>query len=149
MEKQVYRNWLFLLLIAFLINSCGEAEEKEEIKETDKAKKTSLTVTATAYNSVASQTTKKNVDLAAWGDTLIPGDCVIAVSRDLIKKGLDHNTEVEIEGLPGTYVVKDKMNRRWENKIDIYMGLNKKAARQWGRKKVKIWYEVDEQVEDE
>lgn len=98
----------------------------------------SLTVTATAYNSVERQTKKGNPSLAAWGDILEPGERAIAVSRDLIALGLDHNEEIEIEGLEGTYIVKDKMNKRWTKKIDIYMGLNEKAAREWGKKKVEI-----------
>lgn len=130
-----------------MMNSCGETMEDEvKTKEIDKTDKTSLTVTATAYNSFESQTKKGNVGLAAWGDTLLPGDCAIAVSRDLIKQGLDHNTEVEIEGMPGTYKVKDKMNKRWQNKIDIYMGLNQKAAREWGKQQVEIYFEEEQEI---
>jgi len=99
-----------------------------------------MTVTATAYNSVEHQTKKGNVGLAAWGDILEPGERAIAVSRDLIKKGIDYNEEVEIEGLKGIYIVKDKMNKRWKNKIDIYMGLDEKAARQWGNQVVDIQF---------
>lgn len=91
-----------------------------------------MKVAATAYNSVAWQTTASNPSLAAWGDTLKPGMRAIAVSRDLIKKGLTHGTKVKIEGLPGVYVVRDKMGARWRNKIDIYMGKDVAAARQWG-----------------
>lgn len=95
-------------------------------------------VTATAYNSLPGQTTRKRPDLTAWGDVLKPGMKAIAVSRDLIKKGLTHGTRVKIEGLNGTYVVRDKMHKRWKNKIDIYMGTNVKAARKWGKRKVRI-----------
>ncbi|HZJ35505.1 MAG TPA: hypothetical protein VFD29_02665, partial [Gillisia sp.] len=56
----------------------------------------SLTVSASAYNSVKSQTGAGNPKITAWGDTLKPGIKVIAVSRDLIKKGLDYNTPVRI-----------------------------------------------------
>jgi 3D (Asp-Asp-Asp) domain-containing protein len=101
-----------------------------------------MTVTATAYNSVESQTKKGNIGLAAWGDTLVPGEKVIAISRDLIKKGLGHNDEVKIEGLEGTYIVKDKMNKRWKDKIDIYMGLDEEAAREWGKKQVEIKFDT-------
>ena len=102
----------------------------------------SLTVSVSAYNSVKSQTGAGNPKITAWGDTLKPGIKVIAVSRDLIKKGLDHNTPVRIDGLKGVYFVKDKMHYRWKNKIDIYMGENVKKARKWGRKKIKIYYLV-------
>lgn len=97
----------------------------------------SLKVTASAYNSVKAQGSG-NPSISAWGDHLKPGMKAIAVSRDLIKMGLKHNTKVKIEGLPGTYLVKDKMNKRWKRKIDIYMGTDIKAARQWGKRKVTI-----------
>ncbi|PHR88052.1 MAG: hypothetical protein COA80_18310 [Leeuwenhoekiella sp.] len=124
----------YIVLTALLvIVGCAEPE-----------KKVTLTVTATAYNSVEHQTKKGHPGLAAWGDQLEPGEKAIAVSRDLIDLGLDHNEEVEIDGLEGTYIVKDKMNRRWEKKIDIYMGLDEEAAKEWGRKKVQITFnEVD------
>ena len=97
-----------------------------------------LTVTATAYNSLHGQGAGKDHALAAWGDRLKPGMRAIAVSRDLLAKGLTHNAGVRIEGLPGVWFVKDKMNRRWKNKIDIYMGKDRKAARRWGRRRVVI-----------
>ncbi|WP_353248737.1 hypothetical protein [Salinisphaera sp. T31B1] len=94
-----------------------------------------LSVSASAYNSVAWQTTKNKPSIAAWGDELKPGMRAIAVSRDLIDQGLTHGTRVKIEGLPGVYVVRDKMNSRWRKKIDIYMGKDVAAARQWGIQK--------------
>ncbi|GAB3673620.1 3D domain-containing protein [Salinisphaera aquimarina] len=94
-----------------------------------------LSVSATAYNSVAWQTTKNKPAIAAWGDELKPGMRVIAVSRDLIEQGLTNGARVKIEGLPGVYVVRDKMNRRWRKKIDIYMGKDISAAREWGIQK--------------
>jgi 3D (Asp-Asp-Asp) domain-containing protein len=30
------------------------------------------------------------------------------------------------------------MNKRWRKRIDIYMGMNRKAALKWGRKKVEL-----------
>jgi len=100
----------------------------------------SLTVTASAFNSTRAQTGTPNPNITAWGDTIEPGMKVLAVSRDLIAKGLEHNTEVIIEGIDGVFVVKDKMHSRWKNKIDIYMGDNIKKAKSFGRKKVKIFY---------
>ncbi|RJS93346.1 3D domain-containing protein [Salinisphaera sp. Q1T1-3] len=91
-----------------------------------------LSVAASAYNSVPAQTTSTNPALAAWGDRLKPGMNAIAVSRDLVRKGLTRGTRVKIEGLPGVYVVRDKMAARWRNKIDIYMGHDEAAARDWG-----------------
>ena len=103
-----------------------------------KVKTQSLEVTASAYNSVTSQTKKGNPALTAWGDTLKPGMKAIAVSRDLIPLGLTHGTQVRIEGLDDIYTVLDKMNKRWTKKIDIYMGTDIKAAREWGAQKVTI-----------
>lgn len=97
-----------------------------------------MEVTASAYTMRESETKKGNIGLAAWGDQLEPGMKAIAVSRDLIDDGLDHMTEVEIEGLEGTYIVRDKMNKRWEKKIDIFMGTDVAAAREWGKQTVTI-----------
>lgn len=99
-----------------------------------------LVVTASAYNSLSYQTGPGDPNITAWGDTLEPGMKVIAVSRDLIKRGLDYNTPVKIEGFDGIFVVKDKMHHRWSNKIDIYMGKDVQKAKKWGRKKVEILY---------
>jgi 3D (Asp-Asp-Asp) domain-containing protein len=96
-----------------------------------------LVVTATAYNSVPEQTDSDPLT-AAWGDSLAPGMKVIAVSRDLIPVGLDRHTPVKIEGFPGVYLVLDKMNKRWEKRIDIYMGNDLEAARAWGARQVEI-----------
>ncbi|MCK5698113.1 MAG: 3D domain-containing protein [Gammaproteobacteria bacterium] len=101
-----------------------------------------LEVESRAYNSVASQTTSNKPALTAWGDTLKPGMKAIAVSRDLIKMGLTHNTKVKIKGLDGHYLVLDKMNKRWTKKIDIYMGVDTKAAKAWGKQKVTISWTV-------
>ena len=34
------------------------------------------------------------------------------------------------------------MNKRWNNRIDIYMGVDVKAAKKWGKKKVLISYGI-------
>ncbi|WP_144963843.1 3D domain-containing protein [Gillisia sp. Hel_I_86] len=98
-------------------------------------------VTASAYNSLAYQN-QGNPKITAWGDTLKPGMKVIAISRDLMKKGLVYNTPVKIDGLSGIFFVKDKMHHRWRNKIDIYMGEDVQKAKNWGRKKISIQYLV-------
>ena len=63
---------------------------------------------------------------------------IIAVSRDLIPMGLTHGVKVEIEGFPGTYTVMDKLHKRWKHRIDIYMGHDIDAARQFGKRNVTI-----------
>ncbi|SMY37015.1 3D domain-containing protein [Photobacterium andalusiense] len=96
-----------------------------------------LRVTATAYNSVRAQTNHKP-NLTAWGVRLKPGMKAVAISRDLLHKGLKKGSRIKIQGLTGEYTVLDKMHRRWRNKIDIYMGNDVKAARKWGKRTVTI-----------
>lgn len=111
---------------------------KPETKFSDSDYDQRLNVTATAYTSHVNQT-DSTPNIAAWGDRLKPGMKAIAVSRDLLKVyGLKHKQKVRIKGLKGEYVVLDKMNKRWRKKIDIYMGMNKRKALRWGRRKVEI-----------
>lgn len=124
------RRAAWLLALAVALPACAEEVEWR-----------SLEVTASAYNPTPAQTHPDHPRLTAWGDTLEPGMKAIAVSRDLIELGLDHGTEVKIEGLPGTYVVRDKMHRRWRRKIDIYME-DADAAREWGLRAVTIRWPV-------
>lgn len=121
-ERERLRLALLAVALAFGV-ACAGAEQ--------------LVVTATAYNSVASQTAG-DPHVGAWGDRLEPGMRAIAVSRDLLEKGLTRGVEVEIESLPGTWTVRDKLARRWERRIDIYMGKDVEAAREWGRREVRI-----------
>jgi LysM repeat protein len=124
------------------------AEEKAK-KKRKKAKRTKLIhtygtrklrVTATAYTSHGSQTDDTPF-LAAWNNRLRPGMKVIAVSRDLLYRyGMKNGTKVKIAGLPGYYRVRDKMNKRYRRRIDIYMGTNKRKALRWGRRSVVIYW---------
>ncbi len=50
---------------------------------------------------------------------------------------------VRIEGLKGEYVVRDKMNRRWTDKIDILME-DRASAIEWGKQTVTISWQVPE-----
>lgn len=130
------RNKYFILIIISVFFHCKEKESDEAIYEWKP-----LNVTASAYNSLAYQT-NSNPSITAFGDSLKPGMKCIAVSRDLLKMGLKHNTPIKIEGCDGIYLVNDKMNARWEKHIDIYMGTDVKAARNWGRKRVTITYGI-------
>jgi len=96
-----------------------------------------LEVTATAYNSLPSQTANDPA-LTAWGDRLEPGMRALAVSRDLIGMGLDHETQVCIEGMPGLWTVRDKMARRWKRKVDLYLGTDQEAALEFGKRRLVI-----------
>jgi len=111
------------LLAVWLFSGCSHRNELE--------------VTATAYNSLPGQTSAQT-NIGAWGHKLKPGIKAIAVSRDLLDLGLTKETSVKIEGLNGEYLVLDKMNKRWKRKIDIYMGKDVKAAREWGTRTVTI-----------
>lgn len=120
------------LLLLLMLTSCAEAQKEEPEFYWD-----SVTVIASAYNSTVRQT-GNNPQITAFGDSLKPGMKYIAVSRDLLKNGLDYNTPVIIDGFEGVYLVKDKMHHKWRKHIDIYMGTDVEAARQWGRRKVCI-----------
>ncbi len=126
--------YVSVVLLCFLVLNCKDDGPIYEWKTKQ--------VTASAFNSLAYQT-NSNPSITAFGDSLKPGMKCIAVSRNLLNEGFKHNTMVKIEGLEGTYLVKDKMNRRFKDKIDIYMGVDVKAARKWGRKKVTISYRVE------
>lgn len=135
MVKFVYLNMRFMILgILLVIFSCKKKPKKLYTWN-------SVEVTATAYNSLAYQT-DSDPNITAFGDSLRPGLKYIAVSRDLLQLGLKHNIPVKIEGLEGIYLIKDKMHSRWIKKIDIYMGVDVKAAKVWGRKKVCIDYGI-------
>ncbi|MBZ9728997.1 3D domain-containing protein [Salegentibacter sp. JZCK2] len=129
---------VWLVVFYFSFSACNFNNKESEPKMVWDT----LEVTASAYNSLSWQTGTGGANITAWGDTLQPGSKVIAVSRDLIKKGLDHNTPVKIEGFDGVFLVKDKMHYRWKNKIDIYMDEDVQKARNFGRKKLNIYYEV-------
>ena len=58
---------------------------------------------------------------------------MVAVSRDLERKGLKLGTEIKI-GDMGTFIVKDRTSRRNRGNVDIYMTSYKKAL-QFGRQK--------------
>ena len=128
--------WSVLLGILFSMATC-----KEKVVDDGYIWK-KLRVTATAYNSFPSQTSKIHPGITAWGDSIKPGMKIIAVSKDLIPLGLDYNTQVKIKGDTSIYLVKDKMHSKWKNRIDIYMGENKEKALKWGRKKITIQYRV-------
>lgn len=127
----------YICLSIFLF-SC----KKNEIKiENSKFDWHGMEVTVSAYNSVSWQT-QGNPNIAAWGDTLKPGMKAVAISRDLLALDITHNSMITIGSMTDTFYVKDKMNRRWRNRIDIYMGKDVKKAREWGVQKLFICYAI-------
>lgn len=97
----------------------------------------SLTVKASAYNSTEAQT-DGDPNEGAWGDRIVPGMKVVAVSPDLLEAGLVRGTEVRIEGLDGKWTVLDRTASRHRNRIDVYMGDDIEAAIDWGIRDVTI-----------
>ena len=130
------------LLIGSLASaSPATAVVKVEPKKGSVALQGPLLVTATAYNSLVDQT-EDDPSIAAWGDRLEPGMNAVAVSPDLEILGLKRGTKVRIEGLPGEYLVLDRMPPKWERRIDIYMGEDVHAAKHWGRRSVRIYWQA-------
>jgi 3D (Asp-Asp-Asp) domain-containing protein len=133
----------FYMLILLLLSGCSIFPKQVTLKKTHQQdftiekEKYVMKVTASAYTSCRRETDSTPY-LAAWNNRLKPKVKSIAVSRDLLKIGLTNKTRVTIDGLSGTYIVLDKMNKRWKKKIDIYMGCNLKKALRWGKRKVTI-----------
>lgn len=102
----------------------------------------SLDVWATAYTSHEAQTDSDPL-VGAWGHRLdrVKDVRVIAVSPDLLKLGLKRGQRVRIRGLKGEFVVLDKMPPRWSKRIDLYMGTDLRAAKRWGKRRVKVLWE--------
>lgn len=96
----------------------------------------SLTVTATAYNTIRAQT-DNTPHIGACNEPIQRGVNLLAVSPDLMKMGLDCGTRVKVDGF-GEFVVWDKMDDRWKRRIDIHMGRKVEKAEEWGEKKVRI-----------
>lgn len=127
----------FYLLTHMWMGDCGcPIETTQEESYTDWK---SIVVTASAYNSLDAQGVG-NPSITAWGDTLNVEVQSVAVSRDLIERGIGYGTPIKIKGLEGVFLVNDKMHWRWKNKIDIYMGTDRKRALQWGRRTVEICF---------
>ena len=98
-----------------------------------------MIVTVAAYNSVPSQTDSQP-SVAAWGDHLEPWMKVVAVSRDLLAKGLSRGASLRIEGLDGEFVVLDKTAARFKRRVDVYMGLDVERAKHFGIRQLRIYW---------
>ena len=128
---------LVWVLITTAAASAGLAPAHGALVSFAVAEERSHVVTASAYNSTPEQT-DDTPNEGAWGDEITPGMKVIAVSPDLIAAGLDRGTKLRVEGLSGTWTVLDRTAARHRNRIDIYMGTDVDAAREWGIRKVTI-----------
>lgn len=132
MNNSTYK--IACIIMAFVLTGCSDDPEMK-----------CMIVKVSAYNSVASQT-RVGTDgkITAWGDTLRSEIPSVAISRDLIDSGMVHGTMLYIEGYSEPFKVNDKMNRRYRNKIDLHLGTDVKAARNFGNQKLNICFEVPE-----
>ena len=117
---------ILLFILALVCSSCARDEMTME-------------VVGTAYNALPGQT-QGDPEIGAWGDKLDVNIPSIAVSRDLIELGLVHNAKVRVDGFSGYYLVRDKLNKRFTKQIDIFMGLDRDAAIEFGKKTVRIYW---------
>jgi 3D (Asp-Asp-Asp) domain-containing protein len=98
-------------------------------------------VRATAFNSTPAQTDHRPTETAC-GTRLVPDSRAVAVSRDLVEEGLTCGARIRIKGLEGSWTVVDRTAARHTRLIDIYMGKDVQAAREWGVQEVEIrWSE--------
>lgn len=90
------------------------------------------TVTVTAYNPSTEQCDSDPLIAASMRKVRLG---TIAVSRDLFDQGWVFGRKVRIEGL-GIFEINDLMNKRFSQRIDIFMW-DEGQARQFGKKNVK------------
>ncbi|UAB83341.1 3D domain-containing protein [Zunongwangia sp. SCSIO 43204] len=139
-KKYIYgivSSLLFFVIVGF--SACNFSDKNIEDK-TSKEDWDTLQVTVSAFNSVRYQTAGNNPNVAAWGDTLKPGMNAVAISRDLMDLGLGHNDKIKIQGFDSIFTIKDKMHYRWRKRVDIFMGKDIQKAKNFGRKKLEIYY---------
>lgn len=129
-ERQPLSPLVFFWVAVAAITACVSACESNKPAR-------SMIVTVSAYNSVPSQTNSQPT-VAAWEDELKPGMKVVAVSPDLLGEGLTRGSVLKIEGLKGKYVVLDKTADRLTKRVDVYMGLDVEAAKEFGVKELRI-----------
>jgi len=141
-----YALWLSAVSLVLLSSGCATPEPPIVNDRKLVGKEYVMKVTATAYTSTVGQTDSTPF-LAAWNNKLKPGVKSLAVSRDLLALGLTNGTKVRIDGYKHNYTILDKMNKRWKNKIDIYMGRNTPRALRWGKQTVTIrWAATKEDI---
>tara|TARA_R100000734_G_C3316072_1_gene108404 strand:- start:296 stop:529 length:234 start_codon:yes stop_codon:yes gene_type:complete len=66
---------------------------------------------------------------------------IIAVSRDLESKGFKMNSIVLISNagdMDGLWVIRDRMNKRWTNRIDFLVDETMKYGK-WDNVKIKLY----------
>lgn len=66
---------------------------------------------------------------------------IIAVSRDLEAKGFKMNSIVVVSNagnMDGLWVIRDRMNKRWTNRIDFLVDETLKGGK-WNNVKIKLY----------
>ncbi len=89
-------------------------------------------VTVTAYNPTTDQCDSDPLIAASMRKVRLG---TIAVSRDLFDQGWVFGRKVRIEGI-GIFEVNDLMNKRFTQRVDIFMW-DEDQARQFGKKNIK------------
>ena len=138
-----------------------EAQKKAQQEQVEVEKKQSkqteaVVTTSSDYTNIQSLDSTQRVaaqnKLGAFSHALsLSGEAITTVETDVFqlkfnRKG-GHLAEVKLrnfvdyDSVP-IYLVKDKMNRRYSNKIDIFMGKDVTKAKKWGNKKLMIQYRV-------
>ena len=100
-------------------------------------------VTATIYHAVPEQT-DSTPDITASGKQIDLTNPLkhrsIAVSKDLENEGLVFGVRVMVTGadsLDGIWTVQDRMNQRWENRIDFLVNDSIKSGK-WDKVRIEI-----------
>jgi hypothetical protein len=99
------------------------------------------TVTVAAF-SIALRAPGEDPLRGRWGDELKPGIKAVAVSPDLVARGLSQGTRVRIEGLPSAYRVRDQLADGTLERVEIFMGTDAASAERFGEKRMRIWWET-------
>ena len=66
---------------------------------------------------------------------------ILAVSRDLEAKGFKMNSIVVVSNagnMDGLWVIRDRMNKRWANRIDFLVDKTLKGGK-WNNVKIKLY----------
>ena len=103
-----------------------------------------LTVTATIYHATLKQT-DSTPDRTATNFKINMNNPeshrIIAVSRDLEGKGFTMNKLVVVSNagkMNGLWVIRDRMNKRWTNRIDFLVDETMKGGK-WTNVKIKLY----------
>lgn len=93
----------------------------------------SLQLIVTAYTNSEDEC-DKDPNITAVLTKVRPG--IVAVSSDLLARGWTFGRRVYIEGV-GIFTIEDRMNRRWTERMDIFL-YSKNDARKFGKRKLTV-----------